>query len=105
MKRIIILGLLLIIGLISCEPVGGGYGYQYLGRVDCIQFKCDRYGEYTSIVTVYPDIFVVSGKIDIPGKQNAYVWVNLFDKTLRLRGLNRISAEYFVIHCNRMDFE
>jgi len=91
-----VLGLLMVIGL-SCEPYGAGAGYQYLGKVDSIRFVCDRQGEYVTVITIYPDTFIVAGKVDIPGKQRAYVWVNATERTLRLRGLNRISAEYTII--------
>lgn len=92
---LILLGLLLVTGL-GCEPpYGGGYGYQYLGKVESIQFKHAE--GYTTIVTVCTDIFVVEGRVDIPGLQNAYVWANMATKTLRLRGSNRMSAEHTIL--------
>jgi len=94
-KQIIII-VLLLVGL-GCEPYGGGAGYQYLGRVDGISFNCDAQGKYTTIVTVYLDIFAVVGKIDIPGKSDAYVWFSSAGNTLLLRGLNNICAEHSII--------
>lgn len=80
---LITLGLLLIIGL-GCEPHGGGYGYQYLGRVEKIRYvQLD--GVYTTEVTVYPDVFVVKGRITIPKLHQAYVWANVSAMCLRLR--------------------
>lgn len=99
-KLLIMLGLLLIIGL-SCEPTGGGYGYQYLGRVRSIQFRCDAMGGYTTVIRVCSTIFVVRGKVDIPGKQNAFVWANASNNTLLLRGLNSISAEHTIISAKK----
>lgn len=99
-KLLIILGLLLIIGL-SCESVDEKYKDQYLGRVNRIQYNCDAWGEYITTIKVRQMTFTVIGKIDIPGKHRAFVWQHRSGKTLLLRGLNRISAEYTIIERSR----
>lgn len=71
-------------------------GY-YIGHVDSIHFRCNYWGENTTIIQVNSDFFQVKGKVDIIGKQHALVWIHPAVGYLTLQARNRITAEHYIV--------
>ena len=94
--------LLLIFGL-SCEPQGGGVGYQYLGLLKAVQFNCDSNNNYTTTLKIDNNSFTVVGKIIFKERNCTYIWVNISKNTLRIRQHN-VTSEHSILEWKTLDW-